>query len=627
MKKIIGAMMIICALLLLGACSDDEERSFTIDNVTIDAQIDTEGMIHVRELYTYTFDGSFQGMTRSIGSDIQQFKAYLPDEVATDPTIEIGALEPLTIEKDESTMKIHSASQDETKQVLYSYVIKGSVDKYKDIADLTYAFFDEENETDLYDVSISIHTPDNIVNEQTHFFLHDDKDGELTTIDGRVVYTNDQLKAGDKSEIRLVFPATELQHMKVTKDKDMEDKILTAERDLLERRESLIENTGKMIPVMWTLIALVIIVGIIMLRRHPNRYREKQSIDQLTKQLEEIDPLFVSYLNQHGYLNEENVIASLFSLKQRGIVTLKEVTSVRDKETTTFRFTWTNDVADVDLADGFLREWLFTEKDKEGVYFLLEEITDDERSSDAVREEKAEKFQASYAQWSELVNARESYQHLKHRFYGFSRLSSLLTLITFMAFYYMTTVDVISQTEQFVLSLVFAILVAVCLIFSKHKWLLLFYYPSLIVASLIAFTMTKGTILTIIFFAISFLILLVIPSKYWKKDILKMKYVVKQSYKLMKVGEYPVGTDPDQIERRLEYAMTLGVGKQYAEQFKNIGTYDQFEFPLLSDPSYATETFNTGNLVLLSAAIASSSSATSTTVSTSSTGGGGAGAF
>lgn len=627
MKKIIGALAIICAVFLISACEEDEDRSFTIDNVTIDAQIDEEGIIHVRELYTYTFDGSFQGMTRSIESDVHQFKAYLPSEKIADPAIETEELEHLTIEKEDSTMKIHTGSQDETKQVLYSYIIKGSVDKYEDIADLTYSFFDTSNETDLHDVKISIYTPENIVNDETHFFLHDDKAGELTTADNTIIYTNDQLKAGENSEVRLIFPATELSSMKITENKLMKDEILIAEENLLNRSESLDQNMEKVVPVMWLLIAGVIAVGIIMLFRHPNRYSNKLSSDEFSKQLEEIDPLFASYLHQYGYLNEKNVIAALFSLKQRGIVKLKEVTSVRDEETTTFRFTWKEDAADVDLADAFLREWLFNEKDKEGAYFLLETIIDDEAASDSVREEKAKSFQASYAKWSGLVNARESYQHLKHRFHGFSRFSAILIFITYAAFYYMAKVDVISQTEQLVLSLLFGVLAAISIIFSRNKWLLLFYYPSLIIGSLIAFTMTKGTILTIIFFTIAFFVLLVIPSKYWKKDILKMKYAIKQSFKLMKAGEYPVGTDPDRVEQRLEYAMILGVGKQYAKQCNEVKDVNQFNFPLLSNPMHATETFNTGNLVLLTAFMTSGSSTASTTVSTSSTGGGGAGAF
>src|SRR5690625_1562844 len=628
MKKLITAMILVLSLFILVACSENEDRSFSIDEVAIDAQIDQEGIIHVRELYTYTFDGAFEGMTRFIDSDVNQFKAYGIDGQTADPTISLENLEPLTIEKEDSTWKIYSSSEDETKQVLYSYTIEGSVKKYQDVADLTYSFFDESNETDLNNVEITIHTPENMVNEEhNQFFLHDDVGGELAAAESHLIYTNELLAAGDRSEIRLIFPAEELSDMKVTKNKQMEDKILSAELELIERAEHLDQNIDKLVPVMWLFIAVVIILGIVMLRIHLNRYRGNKSVDEFAQLLEETDPLFVSYLNLNGYLQDNSVIAALFSLKQRKMITLKEVSSTIDQDEKTFRFTWKKDAGNVDTADGYLREWLFTESDEEGAYFLLESIIDNEDEADSVREKKAEEFGDHYDIWSGLVEGRAEYQELKRPFSGFSRLSSMLIIMTFASFYYLTKVDVISQIEQLVLPLILAIVGGVCLIFSRHKWLTLFYYPFLIIASLIAFTMTMGSILTVVFYAISFLVLLIVPSTYWREDVLKIKNAIKQSRKLMRMGEYPVGSHPDKMEKRLEYAMILDEGDHYSKQFEEMENISKLNYPLLSNPNYATETFNTGNLMLLSLIAMDGTSISTSTTTTTPTGGGGAGAF
>src|SRR5699024_657754 len=142
-----------------------------------------------------------------------------------------------------------------------------------------------------------------------------------------------------------------------------------------------------------------------------------------------------------------------------------------------------------------------------------------------------------------------------------------------------------------------------------------------------AFTMTAGTILTVIFYAISFLVLLIIPSKYWVEDILKIIQAIKQSRNLLKDGDYPVGSAPNKLEKRLEYAMILGQGDKYAQQCGEIATVNELDFPLLNNPHYATQTFNSANLVLLSMFAMNNSATTTSTTSTSSTGGGGAGAF
>src|SRR5699024_11403884 len=95
MKRLLPYILIILTIMILPACSD-EERSYSIDQVKIDAQIEDNGVIQVRELYTYTFDGSFEGMTRSVFSDVDNFKAF--ETYATDPTIETDRSEEHTSE-------------------------------------------------------------------------------------------------------------------------------------------------------------------------------------------------------------------------------------------------------------------------------------------------------------------------------------------------------------------------------------------------------------------------------------------------------------------------------------------------------------------------------------------------
>src|SRR5699024_8763115 len=148
MKKTISLLLLILIIGLLSACQEDEARSFSIDQVKINAQIQDDGTIEERELYTYSFDGKYQGTTRSIATHSKNIQDYETNE--TSPLADTDDLEKLRVEEDEDDdqmMKIHTASEDETKSVLYSYEVHHAVDKYADVADLTYAFFDESNET------------------------------------------------------------------------------------------------------------------------------------------------------------------------------------------------------------------------------------------------------------------------------------------------------------------------------------------------------------------------------------------------------------------------------------------------------------------------------------------------
>lgn len=293
MRKCLAMITLIVLITCMGAISSSADRSFTIDQVTIDATIDEEGVMHVNELYTYTFDGMYQGVTRSIGSDVQKFKAYLvSDHHETHSKLPENA-EPLTVEKENNTYKIFSDSKNERKHILYQYEVRGSVNKYLDTAEITYDFFDQSNESDINRLMITFTTPDQMISNKTHAFLRTDA-GKLSMTDHNIQYTNELLKAGEHTRVRLIFPAEELSGMELTKNKKMYDKILTEENDYIYKLEHLNQKMNDLMPIIWLLIIFLMIAVIFVFIIHPNRYRGDKNIDQLLNLLEQTDPLLIS---------------------------------------------------------------------------------------------------------------------------------------------------------------------------------------------------------------------------------------------------------------------------------------------------------------------------------------------
>lgn len=621
MRKTIAIAGLIFTLFIITACSED--RSFSIDDVTIDAQIDDEGIIHVRELYTYTFDGSYEGMTRSIDSDADHFKAYLTDD--TDPTVSTKNLKALKVKKEDDDNKIYTDSKNETKKVLYSYDVKGSVKKYQDVGELEYTFFDTSNETDLHHTAITIHPPATTPDDQLEYFLHDDQSGKLTVSANGLLYENELLESGKNATIRMLFPADQLTEMKYDKQKEMKAGILAAEQELSDRRENLEANMNKAVPFIWILISAVIVAAIMLLVTHPNRYRGDKSEDGLLRILEQTDPLFVKYLYQGENLSNESFIAALFSLKQRGIVKMAEVPSEEEEGKHTFRFTRINTEKSLDKADSYLMKWLFTEKDEHGDYFLLESLTDNEKESEAVRKEKASDFEMHFSRWSQKVSEREDYQGLKHPYKGYSIFSIPLIILSYGLFYYFTKIDPISQTAQWVMPAVLGFLAVIALLFNRSKWVLPVYYVVAFFMTGMGLSTTNATILTLILYGIALLALLIIPVYFRDKELRKLNYAIKTARTLFKKGDYPIGSDPDKIERRIAYAVILDVGEDYGAQCGELEQGAQLKalYPLLNNPVYATTAFSTTNVALYVTVVQTSSTSTTT----SSTGGGGAGAF
>ena len=157
MKKVVAFLTIILSMIMLVSCGED--RSYTIDKVSIFAYITESGTINVRERYTYSFDGSFDGLTRDIQSSTSDFNAYLLPSHDLESIDDADDVQQLSTELENHEYKIYTKSQDETKTVLYTYEIHGSIEKYKDIGKLHYSFFNKDNQTDINDLMIAIVLP------------------------------------------------------------------------------------------------------------------------------------------------------------------------------------------------------------------------------------------------------------------------------------------------------------------------------------------------------------------------------------------------------------------------------------------------------------------------------------
>src|SRR5699024_5053771 len=123
---------------------------------------------------------------------------------------------------------------------------------------------------------------------------------------------------------------------------------------------------------------------------------------------------------------------------------------------------------------------------------------------------------------------------------------------------------------------------------------------------------------------------MIVPSYVCREDVKVFYKSINTAYHDFKSKCYPVDSYHEHIERRLEYAVILGAGKEYGEQccesekIKKWRTAFSSSYPLLNNPG-AVSMFDSNYLILYTTSVGSSASSNSST--TSSTGGGGAGAF
>ena len=170
---------------------------YSISEVAIHAQVNADGTVDVRESHTYEFEGDFNGITREIvpkdGTSIQKFSGF-----------ENG--KELDVERDGHLYKVFREGDDETVTIELRYEIEDAVEKFEDGAEFYWPFFDERNESDYEQMTITILPP--APSENTDFTGYDEAygTGSLQT-DGAVRFDMEQVPEGSNGDTRVVFDA------------------------------------------------------------------------------------------------------------------------------------------------------------------------------------------------------------------------------------------------------------------------------------------------------------------------------------------------------------------------------------------------------------------------------------
>lgn len=636
MRKIIyvwcGLLVMLLFFTMTPVHADD--KSYAIDRVAIQVDVDDAGVMHVAELSTYTFDGEFGGTERSILGDASEFHAYEVPSNSHDPTISTKDLDELRVENEDDLYRVHMPAENEEKTILYTYEIKNEMNKYADVVDLMYDFYPSSNEIDIGILEINWTLPDEGKTEDIHAFIRGNDEGTVDVHGFEITYEHESFEGGMSSEVRIVFPADAVPRLSLTKDKQMGATIIQEEKMNIEKKEKFTERLEHLQPMFIIILAFLIGGMTWWYLKHPNRYTFGKHEDPKTLLafLENTDPLFASYIQVGGYVSllQSGLVSALLSLKRRGIISMKEVPSEKNKEKTTYAFYWKQTEEEVDEVDAYLHEWLFTEGEGGKEYFLFESLIVDEDESDKEKEKKIEAFETHTNEWTRLLKQREAFSgwYTSYPVYGY--VSMICTILVYALFYYVLSITPISSVLQQWLVGIIGVLAIGALVWRKNKWIISVFYLMLIPTLLIA-SMWSIHLLPIvgIVFA-SWCSLLIISSKRWDPEVAKLHKMIRFATRLFKRGEYPIDADVALSERRLELAIALGVGKKHAEQLGKEFILEEIgeDFaPLLHNPTFAGTVFHPAHVIFYTSMSAGTSSSSTSMGSSPTSGSGGAGAF
>ncbi|WP_339157662.1 DUF2207 domain-containing protein [Paenibacillus sp. FSL W8-0186] len=574
-------------IVMLAGCGGS--KKFTMEEVDVAARIMPNGDLFVQELFTYRFEGSWNGMTRYVDpkghGGIEFFEAYIPPEGQHFKDFTYDDLQRLAVDfnKDNDTYFIHAPSADETKRVYYRYRIKGAAVRYADTGELAWSFFKNNND-DIHNVTIDLQLGEPLDEERIHYFLHDRTGGQVSLIYGGkgeasyLRYSNALLDQYGTARLRVLFPAEWISEQAALPEALPLETALAAERERelrLAKRTEHLAIADAVLELLAYGALLVLGLQILPFRRVAGWLLRSRIA---SGKLEEIDPLLAVYIYRKGRLKIRDMFAGVFSLRHQGLVAMEERQAPRrlleDKKAPDIlpEFVFTGRRSALNETERFFLDKFFYGKKLETERFAGPTRKEKKDANELKRYRRlSERLHADFNKWRVLLDHSEDYHAYVYPNQFQRTMKPAMILIHFLMILALFVIDVSKSSSIIWAVLIVGTLAGFALAYPKKRWLSgLYYFGCFAAAGFLYDSSATGTYAVLI--VITFILSLILRPytltlegwklhaglRYWRRRLKRGKWYSKGAPRY----------DTESGLRLAEFAIILDAGPQLLKAMK-----------------------------------------------------------
>ncbi len=328
---------ILIVLIFFGSLAA-EDKSYKINHVNIEAQINADGSMRVKETRTFAFKGKFSYRYRTFPkTGPVEFLDFKVKEGGIEFQ-ESDSRESGTLFREEDNKNISLTwfitARNEIRTFQLSYLVQNAVKKYQDTAVLYYQFISPEWTEHQYDVMIYVRTPGILNRYQVKHWLHGPPWAQSRLeYDGSITVLCEKLPRRNFLEIRALYPPETFPQApllegfieeSISQEESFWADEANARREEWEQKKIVQEKFHKigrwLIPI---LSALLFAIWIMLFRRFGKRPLVKNQGDLLAEAPDDTPPALVGYLMNSRTISGSCLIATIMDMAVRGILKFK----------------------------------------------------------------------------------------------------------------------------------------------------------------------------------------------------------------------------------------------------------------------------------------------------------------
>lgn len=353
------AALIVVALALVAAAvfpSAALAKEYSCPQVAISATVDEAAALHVREQRVFDFDGDFTAVWWELGENLPVDASVAIAGVSMSPDTggapQWQAMQEVPFQSQwrdsGGPQTVPAWSYDETFNTVYAffdisdekvafqleYVVNNGVRVYEDVAELYWQFVGSGWAVDSSNVEASIALPvpagaEVVAGDTVRAWGHGPLDAEVAIQpDGVVDFDVPRVSAGEYAEARIAFPAEWVSQVdpSVTYGYDYLDSILAEEQQWADEANARRTLARWLLFGVGGLCLVSIAVAVVLYFRFGREYKPQFS-DEYWRDVPEpgMQPAVVSRLMHWGSTDTKDLIATIMSLSQKGVLRIDAV--------------------------------------------------------------------------------------------------------------------------------------------------------------------------------------------------------------------------------------------------------------------------------------------------------------
>ena len=409
--KLLGVILFAIIILFVSK-STVQAKSYKIENMDIQATINKNGSVSIKQEITYNFNGSYNGIYIDIPYNLEYTlyqeigkngniddDFYNGDEISVNSVSLIqdgkekqfnkvnyaynGDKDVYVILEEEGIkqIRVYSPSEYITKTFKFNYIINNLCVKHDDVGELYYNFIGGKWEVEIENLNIDIYIPGNT--EEINIWGHGPYNGKSKIINN--AHSNFQVtnvKPGQYVAARVLFNKDNIPYSQKLSHINAKEMVYMDENAIIENKE---EKNAFTVKIIIFAICMFIYWVILMLNFEKDK---KYPIDNINEEelFKKYNPMIAGCIQGSRDILARDIIAVILGLINKKIILL-DISQSTGKDNYYYRIKKNKELENkMDKIEKYVYDWVFESKNRVRLNTRLEEMPKEKQANKKFKE-------------------------------------------------------------------------------------------------------------------------------------------------------------------------------------------------------------------------------------------------